>query len=100
MKPIPLPAPIHYELPLRVLEQETLFAVPHTSTQRAIAHELVITLRKALALQKRLEASCQQDHLPMEYRWHPELPTPPAAELSIQPESSLYPPATERPVLP
>lgn len=69
VNPIPMPSAIHYELPLQLLEQEAHFALAHHSTQRQMLQELIATLRKALALQKRLEESCDRDGLPVEHRW-------------------------------
>ncbi|MEY2976797.1 MAG: DUF5340 domain-containing protein [Prochlorotrichaceae cyanobacterium] len=69
MEPIPLPAPIHYEVALRLLEQQTTFALSQRQHQRELAHELIITLRKALSQQKRLEESCSQAGLAIDYRW-------------------------------
>ncbi len=70
--PIPLPSAIHYEVPLQLLEQQTLRAVSQRPAQRQLVNELVITLRKALALQRRIEESCTQERLAIEYRWSPE----------------------------
>jgi hypothetical protein len=67
--PIPLPSDIHYKVPLKLLEQKTAFAVAHHPAQRELVHELVITLRKALAQQRRLEESCRQAGLPVESCW-------------------------------
>lgn len=69
MEPIPLPSHVHYELLLQLLERQTMFAVKQQSPQRDQVHELIITLRKALAQQKRLEDNCQRANLPIEYRW-------------------------------
>jgi hypothetical protein len=69
MEPIPIPSHIHYEVPLQLLEQQTLFAVTQHPLQRELVQELIITLRKALAQQKRLEESCEQAGLPIEHRW-------------------------------
>ena len=69
MEPIPLPSHIHYELLLQLLERQTMFALKQRSPQHDQAHELIITLRKALAQQKQLEASCERAKLPVEYRW-------------------------------
>jgi hypothetical protein len=69
MEPIPLPSPIHYEVALRLLEQQTTFSLSHQPHQRELAHELIITLRKALSQQKRLEESCSQAGLAIDYRW-------------------------------
>lgn len=69
MEPIPLPAPVHYEVALRLLEQQTTFSLSHRPHEQALAHELIITLRKALSQQKRLEESCRQGGLAVEHRW-------------------------------
>ncbi|MEB3275128.1 MAG: DUF5340 domain-containing protein [Prochlorothrix sp.] len=78
---IPLPSSIHYEVPLRILEQKTTFAVSHHAAQRALAHELVITLRKALSQQRRLEESCRQAGLNVDYQWSLEHPLQETVEL-------------------
>lgn len=69
MEPIPLPSYIHYELLLQLLERQTWFAVNQKSPQQEQVQQLIITLRKALAQQRQLEASCQRANLPVEYRW-------------------------------
>lgn len=69
MEPIPLPSHIHYELLLQLLERQTMVAVGRQAPSQAQVHQLIITLRKALALQKQLEEDCQRHHLPIEYRW-------------------------------
>ena len=69
MEPIPLPSHVHYELLLQLLERQTMFAVKQKSSQRDQVHELIITLRKALAQQKQLEENCKRAALPIEYRW-------------------------------
>ena len=69
MEPIPLPSHVHYELLLQLLERQTMFALKQKSPQRDQAHELIITLRKALAQQKQLEENCKRAALPIEYRW-------------------------------
>jgi len=69
MEPIPLPSHIHYELLLQLLERQTMFSVGHKSAVQNQVHQLIITLRKALAQQKQLEESCQRHHLSIEYRW-------------------------------
>ncbi len=74
MKPIPIPSPIHYEAALRLLEQQTTFALSHQPHQRELAHELIITLRKAVSQQKRLEESCAQAGLAIDYQEHQEHP--------------------------
>jgi Family of unknown function (DUF5340) len=77
MNPIPLPSHIHYELLLQLLERQTLFAVGQQSAQREQVNQLIITLRKAFAQQKRLEESCQQYNVPFEYRWSINNPSAP-----------------------
>lgn len=69
MEPIPLPSHIHYELLLQLLERQTMFAVGQKPQQREQVHQLIITLRKALAQQKHLEESCQQANVAIDYRW-------------------------------
>ena len=69
MEPIPLPAHIHYELLLQILEKKTWLAVSNKSPQQEQVHQLIITVRKALAQQKELEQSCQRANLPTDYRW-------------------------------
>jgi hypothetical protein len=88
MEPIPLPSHIHYELLLQLLERQTMFSVGQKSAVQEQVHQLIITLRKALAQQKQLEENCQRSNLAIEYRWslnstHPE---PIAADkLSLSP---------------
>jgi hypothetical protein len=69
MEPIPLPSHIHYELLLQLLERQTMFAASQMPQQREQVHQLIITLRKALAQQKHLEESCQQANIAIDYRW-------------------------------
>jgi len=69
MEPIPLPSHIHYELLLQLLERQTTFAVSQKPAVREQVHQLIATLRKALAQQKQLEAACDRANLPVDYRW-------------------------------
>jgi hypothetical protein len=69
MEPIPLPSYVHYELLLQLLERQTSFAVNQQPVVREQVHQLISTLRKALAQQRQLEQSCQRANLPVEYRW-------------------------------
>ena len=69
MEPIPLPSHIHYELLLQLLERQTMRTVGDKSSLQGEVHQLIITLRKALSQQKRLEESCQRVNLPIDYRW-------------------------------
>jgi len=66
---IPLPSPIHYELVLQLLEQQTLPIVRQDPLLSEQVKQLIISLRKAAAQQKQLEASCQQAHVDYEFRW-------------------------------
>lgn len=69
MELIPLPSHIHYELLLQLLERQTVFAVNQRSPLQDQVHELIITLRKAMALQKQIEENCQRANIPVDYRW-------------------------------
>ncbi|ACK72183.1 conserved hypothetical protein [Gloeothece citriformis PCC 7424] len=69
MKPIPLPSHVHYELLLQLLERKTIIAVEKNPALREQVQQLIISLRKALAQQKQLEATCNQTYTPIEYRW-------------------------------
>jgi hypothetical protein len=69
MEPIPLPSHIHYELLLQLLERQTLFAANKKPAVHDQVQQLIITLRKAIAQQKRLEETCEQYRLPIDYRW-------------------------------
>lgn len=69
MQPIPVPSHVHYELLLQLLERQTWVAVEGQSVQREQVHQLIATLRKALAQQRQLEQSCERSNFPVEYRW-------------------------------
>jgi len=69
MEPLPLPSHIHYELLLQLLERQTLAASFPTPALREQTQQLIVTLRKALAQQKQIEAMCQQSNYQIEYRW-------------------------------
>lgn len=69
MQPIPLPAPIHYELLLQLLERQTRSAASQNPALRDQVNQLIITLRKAAAQQKHLEESCNFSSTPVEFRW-------------------------------
>ncbi|MBD2310131.1 DUF5340 domain-containing protein [Desertifilum sp. FACHB-1129] len=90
MEPIPLPSHIHYELLLQLLERQTWFAVSQKSPQQEQVHQLIITLRKALAQQRQLEASCQRANLPIEYRW--SINEPPTDRKTTSEDESTAPP--------
>ncbi len=74
MEPIPLPSHIHYELLLQLLERQTRFAVGPHSPQREQVNQLIVMLRKALSQQKQLEASCDREKIPVDYRWSLNMP--------------------------
>lgn len=86
MEPIPLPSYIHYELLLQLLERQTSFAVSQKPAVREQVHQLISTLRKALAQQKQLEQSCQRANLPIEYRWSLN-----SANLESNPSPDVFP---------
>jgi hypothetical protein len=67
--PIPLPSHIHYELLLQLLEQQTMSVVYQNPHLRSQVQELIITLRKAMAQQRQIEAICRQSEIPTEYQW-------------------------------
>ncbi|QYX30762.1 DUF5340 domain-containing protein [Sphaerospermopsis torques-reginae] len=69
MEQLPLPAPIHYELILQLLEKQTMGAVNNNKDLRHEVNQLIITLRKAAAQQKRLEEICQASSLAVDHRW-------------------------------
>ncbi|MBM0743491.1 DUF5340 domain-containing protein [Phormidium sp. CLA17] len=69
MEPIPLPSHIHYELLLQMLERQTMSAVAQKPGIHDQVQQLIITLRKAVSQQKRLEEACERQHLPIDYRW-------------------------------
>lgn len=46
-----------------------MVAVDQKSAVQEQVHQLIITLRKALAQQKQLEEACERYKLPVEYRW-------------------------------
>ncbi len=69
MKSLPLPSLIHYELLLQLLERKSLrIAYEQPALQKQV-QQLIITLRKARAQQKQLEAICEQIHIPFEHYW-------------------------------
>ncbi len=69
MEPIPVPSRIHYELLLQLLEKKTILALDYNTREYQKVQELIVMVRKALALQKQLEENCQQANLPIEYHW-------------------------------
>lgn len=69
MPPLPLPSHVHYELLLQLLEQQTAFAANQQPQVRGQVQQLIYSLRKALSQQKQIETTCEQLHIPVEYRW-------------------------------
>lgn len=80
MEPIPLPSHIHYELLLQLLERQTMPSVGQRSPVQEQVQQLIISLRKAMAQQKRLEETCQRYKLAIDYRW--SLNAAPAEQVS------------------
>ena len=68
-EPLPLPSHVHYELLLRLLEQQTFFAACEHPHLKGEVNELIITLRKALSQQRQLEENCERLGLKIDYRW-------------------------------
>ena len=62
MEPLPLPSHIHYELLLQLLERQTITATYQNPALKEQTRQLIVTLRKALAQQKQIEAMCQLSH--------------------------------------
>ncbi|MCS7031415.1 MAG: DUF5340 domain-containing protein [Gloeomargarita sp. SKYG116] len=69
MKSVVLPAPIHYELLMQLLERHTLKALDQHPGQRQQLHDLLATLRKASVQQECLEEECRRAGFTIEYRW-------------------------------
>ncbi|MEM8778858.1 MAG: DUF5340 domain-containing protein [Cyanobacteria bacterium P01_G01_bin.49] len=69
MKSLPLPSLVHYELLLQLLERKTLAMTYEQPALQEQVQRLIITLRKARAQQKQLEAICQQTQVPLEHHW-------------------------------
>jgi len=76
---LPVPSHIHYELLLQLLERQTLPALhnemmqPHLAAKLNVSREhlqtAIINLRKAFALQKQVEDTCQYHGIQVSYRW-------------------------------
>ncbi len=66
---VPVPAHIHYELVLQILEQASLPTLPPNSSGYQQLHSAVIHLRKALRLQKQFEEEWQAGGGSVEYQW-------------------------------
>jgi hypothetical protein len=78
---LPLPSHIHYELLLQLLERQTLPALGTASPHYVQGQQVVIHLRKALALQKQLESSCNTQGFTVEHRWSLNNTNLPTAEI-------------------
>ncbi|PIK84766.1 hypothetical protein SYN65AY6A5_13255 [Synechococcus sp. 65AY6A5] len=79
MKRIPVPAHIHYEFLLRVLERQTFPAVEEQDFgNRGRTQELINSLRKALTQQVQLEEEWRQRGYQVDYRWNMDEPQPPS----------------------
>ncbi|MEM1278873.1 MAG: DUF5340 domain-containing protein [Cyanobacteria bacterium P01_D01_bin.6] len=74
-EPLPLPSHIHYELLLQLLEQQTSFAAYEHPPLKDEVNELIMTLRKALSQQRKLEEDCERLGLKIDYRWSLNDPT-------------------------
>jgi len=72
-----LPAPIHYELLMQLLERHTHSVLDRHPSQRQQLHDLLATLRKAALQQEYLEAECRRAGLTIEYRWSIHQTEPP-----------------------
>ncbi|MDX2271098.1 MAG: DUF5340 family protein [Cyanobacteriota bacterium] len=71
MKRIPIPAHIHYEVLLQLLERQSFPAVEEQDfTNRSRMQELIVSLRKAFSQQQQLEQDWQQRGFQIDYRWH------------------------------
>ncbi|NJL98901.1 MAG: DUF5340 domain-containing protein [Synechococcaceae cyanobacterium RM1_1_27] len=72
---IPVPAHVHYELLLRVLERQTFPVVDEADyANRPKMQELVNSLRKALSQQQQLEETWRQRGFEIDYRWNADDP--------------------------
>ena len=78
--PIPLPSRTHYELLLQLLERKTLRATDVEPVIQDKIQDLIVTLRKAFAQQKQIEAICQQKCLAVEHHWSMHSPAEDAGD--------------------
>jgi predicted ATPase len=69
MDRIKLPALVHYELILQVLERQTMFAADRDPVIRERVQQLIVTLRKALSQHKLLEDTCTNQRVEVEHVW-------------------------------
>ncbi|NJK35805.1 MAG: DUF5340 domain-containing protein [Oscillatoriales cyanobacterium SM2_2_1] len=79
MDPLPVPSHIHYELLLQLLERQTMPVLQSLTENgrqgaawrqsRECIHGAIISLRKALVLQKQCEEFFESQGVPVSYRW-------------------------------
>lgn len=83
MNPLPLPAHVHYELLLQLLEQQSMAVMQEMTldptidpvragqlrSAREYLHTTLVMIRKALVAQKQLEEICAVQGIPVSYRW-------------------------------
>lgn len=76
---IELPAAVHYELILQMLERRTVLGGDLEPRIRKQIGELIVALRKAQSQQRQLEQSCRALDIDVEYRWALNVVNPPRA---------------------
>jgi hypothetical protein len=96
MEPIPLPSHIHYELLLQLLERQSSVAAGQLATGQRPSiqdqvQQLIITLRKAMAQQKQIEATCERQRIEIDYRWSLNRATESASSEPVVPANSRRP---------
>jgi hypothetical protein len=70
VKRIPVPAHVHYEVLLQLLERQTFPAVEERDfNNRARMHDLINSLRKAFSQQQQLESDWRMRGYEVDYRW-------------------------------
>jgi len=69
MERIKLPALVHYELILQVLERQTMRTADRDPIVRERVQQLIVTLRKALSQHKLLEDTCNHQQMEVEHVW-------------------------------
>jgi hypothetical protein len=68
MEKLPLPARVHYELLLEMLERQSLRSTEDPIVKEQI-QQLIFTIRKAYSQQKQLENNCSQRRIAIDYHW-------------------------------
>lgn len=92
MHPVPIPAHIHYELLLQLLERQTLGGIQRE--QREQIQSIIVLLRKAVATQKQVEQHLANQGIPISYRWslnHPEIDESDPTSKNLAPLSPTLP---------